>query len=77
MMDWITPMLILLVCVALVYFAGTAPWNIYPEDKDDPCACREVRVAKLVEALEYIAKYDADPLFVEAARAALDEWRRS
>lgn len=36
----------------------------------------EARVAKLVEALEYIAKYDADPLFVEAARAALDEWRK-
>ena len=41
-----------------------------------PACSRDARVAKLVEALEYIAKYDADQLFVSAARAALDEWRK-
>jgi hypothetical protein len=53
------------------------------KDPNDPRAMYSIpnshplaRVAKLVEALEYIAKYDADPLFVEAARAAIDEWRK-
>jgi hypothetical protein len=40
------------------------------------CACREARVAKLVEALEFIASsVPIAPAVV--VRAAIDEWRRA